>query len=111
MDESRLDELRSRHDRLTPKEVAEKLELFERLSTTGRRYTDITITNTLMPLAPSEHEEETPSQRLDEKRFTALRERPFDLSPYEERELRTLYARFGTQPARYARGVTLHGGR
>jgi hypothetical protein len=106
-----LDVLRTKRDALTPQEVAEKLELFQRLSTTGRVYSDVRIVNTAMPSARPE-QQEGPDQRQAEARFRELRERQFALSTQEERELRSLYARFGTQPERYARsGVTLHIGR
>jgi hypothetical protein len=109
-DEARLDELRAKHDDLTPQEVAEKLTLFRTLGTTGRVYSDIRVTNTTMPTRPAP--EEGPDQRRAELRFSQLRERQFDLTPEEGRELRSLYVRFGTQPERYTRsGVTLHIGR
>jgi hypothetical protein len=109
-DESRLDTLRTKHDSLSAEELAEKLELFQRLGTTGRVYSDIRVTNTTMPTRPAP--EEGPDQRRAELRFSQLRERQFDLTPEEGRELRSLYVRFGTQPERYTRsGVTLHIGR
>jgi hypothetical protein len=109
-DESRLDTLRTKHDSLSAEELAEKLELFQRLGTTGRVYSDIRVTNTTMPTRPAP--EEGPDQRRAELRFSQLRERQFDLTPEEQRELRSLYVRFGTQPERYVRnGVTVHVGR
>ena len=111
-DEARLDALRAKHDALTPQEVAEKLALFRSLGTTGRRYADVGIENTTSPPARLEPHDAPADQRQAEARFTALRERQFALSPQEQRELRTLYVRFGDQPERYARnGVTLHVGR
>jgi hypothetical protein len=109
-DEVRLDELRAKHDALTRQELQEKLALFQRLSTTGRVYSDIHITNTTMPERPAPAD--SPDQRQAEARFGELRERPFALSAQEQRELRQLYLRFGTQPERYTHtGVTLHVGR
>jgi hypothetical protein len=110
-DEARLGALREKHDALTPKETEEKLRLFRSLSTTGRVYTDITITNTTMPHERLEHEEETADQRRAAVRFGELRKRQFDLTAKEQTELRRLYRRFGDQPERYTRtGVTLHVG-
>jgi hypothetical protein len=112
MDEQRLDALRAKSDALTPQEVEEKLTLFRTLSTTGHVYSALRITNTVMPPARPEPHDATADQRQAEARFTALRERPFALTPQEQRELRTLYRRFGDQPERYTRGgVTLYVGR
>jgi hypothetical protein len=110
-DEQSLEALRAQGDALTPAELEEKLELFQRLGTTGRRYTDIRITNTASPPAPPEPHDASAAQHQVEARFWDLRERPFALTPQEQHELRALYLRFGDQPERYARGVTLHGGR
>jgi hypothetical protein len=111
-DEARLDALRAKGDALTPQEVEEKLTLFRTLSTTGRVYSDVRIVNTVMPPARPEQHDATADQRQAEARFRELRERPFALSAQEQRELRSLYVRFGGQPERYTRsGVTLHIGR
>jgi hypothetical protein len=110
-DEQSLEALRAQGDALTPAELEEKLELFQRLGTTGRRYTDIRITNTASPPAPPEPHDASADQRQLEDRFWDLRQRQFDLPAQEQRELHDLYRRFGDQPERYARGVTLHVGR
>jgi hypothetical protein len=110
-DEARLDELRAKHDDLTPQEVAEKLTLFRTLGTTGRVYSDIRMTNTTLPPArpaPADG----PDQRQAEARFSQLRRRQFHLSAQEQTELRRLYQRFGDQPERFLTdGRRIHGGR
>lgn len=112
-DEQRLEALRAKGDTLTPQEVEEKLALFRTFHTTGRRYSDTRIVNTVMP-PERPAQEQTPTdttadQRQAEARFADLRERQFALTAPEQRDLRQLYWRFGAQPERYARsGVKLH---
>ena len=93
--------------------MAEKLTLFRALSTTGRIYSAIRITNAILPPERPEQEKggtnAPAAQDPAEDRFWGLRERQSDLTAKEQRELRQLYQRFGTHPERYARsGVTLH---